>query len=352
MKKLMFFVLSLKMGGSEMAAVRLASILCRDYKVSVCTLFGGGELKAELDGSVEVKSVFPRFIRGISRLVDKLPPAAAYRFCVRGEYDAEIAVGDGLEAHIISGSPNPEKFCWIHMNMLYHGIENCRRAQERYHAFKKIICVSETAAVGFSQKFGFNEKLRIAYTPTDSDMILKKAAQAEPDEKNYFVAVGRLEAVKGFDKLIDAFSKLSDKECKLYIMGKGTQKEALQSRIDALKLQDRVFLSGLVLNPYPYIKGARALICSSENESFGFTIIEAMILSAPVISVRCGGAEEIINSPDVGLLCENSTEGLAAALQTFAGGEYFPDIKKAKQRALDFSAERCSGAFIDILKED
>ena len=50
------------------------------------------------------------------------------------------------------------------------------------------------------------------------------------------------------------------------------------------------------------LAGIDILVVSSEQESFGLTIIEALAMETPVVSTRCGGPEEIIKDGATGLL--------------------------------------------------
>lgn len=350
MKKLMFFVTSLKTGGSEKACVRTANALSDRYDVTICTLFGGGELERELLPSVRVKNAFPHFVRGVARVSLMLPSKLCRRLFIRGEYDAEIAVGDGLESHIVSGGKNPEKFSWVHMDVRYHGSAPSEKTRKRYGAFKKIICVSETAKKAFAEKYGFAEKTAVSYPPVDFDNI-ENLSRAECDTVpfggDYYITVGRLEKVKGFDRLLKAVSAADG--ANLVIVGGGSCEQELSALCKDLGVSGRVHFTGQLQNPYPLVKKAKAYVCSSLNESFGFAPLEAMFLGVPVISVRCGGPEEIINCENIGYLCENSVEGLTEALEKNGNGSIKTDLAAAKKRALDFSPKACLDEFIAIL---
>ncbi len=338
------------MGGSEKACVRMANALCDRYKVTICTYFDNGELKKELDPRIEVKAVFPKFVRGAARLAH-IPPKLAYRCFVRGCYDIEIAVGDGLESHIISGSPNPNKYSWIHINLGNSGTRYSEKAVQKYRAFKKIICVSEVNKNAFVSEMGDEYDIAVAYTPISRKEIIEKAGNIEKRKKNSFICVGRLETVKGFDNLIIAAEKLRDKEFEIHIYGDGTQREYLGNLIQEKNLQNKVFLEGMSSNPYPEIKRADALICPSRNESFGFSVVEAMILRTPVISTRCGGTEEIIENPEQGILCENSVDGLVHGMKQFMEGTYKVDIQKAYEKACIFDLDQCVDAFCNVIED-
>ncbi|MFF2094707.1 glycosyltransferase family 4 protein [Streptomyces sp. NPDC058202] len=138
-------------------------------------------------------------------------------------------------------------------------------------------------------------------------------------DSNVIVAAGRLVSVKRYDRLVDAFSKVADAhpDWTLRIYGRGPEKKMLREQIDKLGLYDRIFLMGPV-SPIEteWAKGAIAAV-SSDMESFGMTIVEAMHCGVPVIATDCPhGPAEIIDPDDNGLLVDLSsgTDGYAAAL--------------------------------------
>ena len=57
-------------------------------------------------------------------------------------------------------------------------------------------------------------------------------------------------------------------------------------------------------------------VCSSREEGFGISIIDAMASGIPVVATRCGGPEDIIEHERNGLLVKQEDPvALAAALQ-------------------------------------
>ncbi|TPQ20527.1 glycosyltransferase family 4 protein [Streptomyces sporangiiformans] len=119
------------------------------------------------------------------------------------------------------------------------------------------------------------------------------------------VAAGRLMPVKRYDLLIEAFAKVvaAQPEWRLRIYGQGPERARLRAAVDTLRLNDHVFLMG----PHPTMETewAKASIAavSSEWESFGMTILEAMHAGVPVVATDCPhGPGEIITSGSDGLL--------------------------------------------------
>ncbi|WP_216590725.1 glycosyltransferase family 4 protein [Streptomyces brasiliscabiei] len=130
---------------------------------------------------------------------------------------------------------------------------------------------------------------------------------AEPSDLRapLVIAAGRLYPVKRYDLLIEAFAKVVAErpEWRLRIYGKGPERANLRTAIDTSGLNDHVFLMG----PYASLDAewakASVAVVSSEWESFGMTILEAMHAGVPVVATDCPhGPGEIITDGTDGLL--------------------------------------------------
>ncbi|WP_200308406.1 glycosyltransferase family 4 protein [Streptomyces adelaidensis] len=124
-------------------------------------------------------------------------------------------------------------------------------------------------------------------------------------DSRVIVAAGRLIPIKRYDRLVNAFAKVAAEHpgWTLRLYGRGPEKANLRERIDRLGLHDRVFLMGAV-SPIEteWAKGAVAAV-SSDMESFGMTIVEAMHCGVPVVATDCPhGPGEIITDGEDGLL--------------------------------------------------
>ncbi|WP_431781152.1 glycosyltransferase [Streptomyces chumphonensis] len=119
------------------------------------------------------------------------------------------------------------------------------------------------------------------------------------------VAAGRLIPVKRYDRLVRAFAKVAadrpDWSLRLY--GRGAGAAGLRALVTELGLYNQVRLMGAVTPiETEWAKGAIAAV-SSDAESFGMTIVEAMRCGVPVVSTDCPfGPREIITHGRDGLL--------------------------------------------------
>ncbi|KAB8169722.1 glycosyltransferase [Streptomyces sp. 3MP-14] len=145
------------------------------------------------------------------------------------------------------------------------------------------------------------------------------------------VAAGRLVATKRYDRLINAFAQLADEfpDWTLRIYGRGPERPALRARIARHGLADRARLMGAVAPiETEWAKGAVAAV-TSQWESFGLTIVEAMACGVPVLSTDCphGPAELITHGRDGYLVPaggdpdDDAVPGIAAGLRTLMKDE-------------------------------
>lgn len=143
----------------------------------------------------------------------------------------------------------------------------------------------------------------------------------------HWVAVGRLEPVKGFERLIQAWG-LAKPEGQLIIIGEGSQRAALESYIMAHGLEQTVSLAGYQSNVSNWLSHADACIISSDREAFSYVLIEALQAGCPVISTPVNGPLELL--PPQSLADNFSPQALAEVLASHAGHlEYLRALQTA-----------------------
>lgn len=115
----------------------------------------------------------------------------------------------------------------------------------------------------------------------------------------WLLAVGRLSAQKGFDLLIDAFSRVAahQPEWHLVIAGEGPERAKLTAQIAELELGDRIQLQGFCDAPQELMRQADLFVLSSRYEGMPNALLEAMAAGCPCISFDCeSGPAELIES--------------------------------------------------------
>lgn len=137
--------------------------------------------------------------------------------------------------------------------------------------------------------------------------------QRDGSFKNRFVQVGMLLERKYPDKTIDALSSVyGTSEYFFQIIGEGTMRGALETKIAGLGVQDKVKLLGRLPRPdvMKVLDQSDVFILISRQEIFGLVYIEAMARGCIVVASRGEGMEGVIDHGKNGFMCEagNSEE--------------------------------------------
>lgn len=170
---------------------------------------------------------------------------------------------------------------------------------------------------------GVTGKLRCIYHGIDLDEYqpMHSATKGIP----LITAVGQLKEKKGFPYLIKACRLLKDQgyvfECQ--IIGAGSHKEALETLISELSLEDIVILRGALFHQQVIEEYKRTsifvlpCITGSDGDRDGIpnVILEAMAMHLPIISTNHSGIPEAVENGVNGLLVPPADEiALAKAL--------------------------------------
>ena len=104
----------------------------------------------------------------------------------------------------------------------------------------------------------------------------------------------------------------------LLMAGEGHLRSELEQFARQLGIDDTVFFTGFVDNPYPLIKASTALVLTSRLEGFALVLAEAMALGVPVVSCDSPcGPREVLHGGKYGLLVpEGQLDPLVEAMRS------------------------------------
>ena len=217
--------------------------------------------------------------------------------------------------------------------------------------------VSTNDQANYYKKLFTGIKTKIIKIPFALENIPKKSSKLD----NYnLIAIGRLSKEKGFDDLIDLFSKLIEKnnKFKLNIIGYGNEEENLRNQIKSLNIEKNIQLCGRK-NSEEIIEAllnSSMLLMTSHTESFGIVLIEAMSCGVPcIIFDDAKGACEIIEEGYNGFKITNrdKEEYINKILEVFNGREKLKEIgKNAKKYSKKFHIKEIEASWLKVLEED
>ena len=334
MKKILFGITGLTIGGAERVLVDLANELSKSYDITIFALYAKGELEKELNSNVKLKSLFKYSYKEMSKLKQKivvplkvlLLKNSIYNKNIKGNYDVEIAFLEGPITRLFSvKNKNVRKIAWVHNDIsLVFGKGLKARLKKYldkkiYDKYNDLVFVSKENMCDFDKTYTnlniSDEHKKVIYNYIDKEKIIKKSLEDidiyfKKEDIN-FVTVSRLVYQKGIDRIIEIHKKLieSGYNHKFYVIGDGSEREKLENLIKENKVENSFFLLGQKENPYPYIKNADYFCLLSRFEGYGMVLEEAKILGKPII-ITDTAAREAVEDYDKKWILENSNDGI------------------------------------------
>ncbi len=354
MIKILFFIETLSGGGAEKVLQNLVNNMDNEkFDITVQTVWKENPEKY-LNKNIKYKYIYPCYSKlnnykyRFSVLLKTI-----YPIHIKDDYDIEVAYLECGATKVISTSTNKKakKIAWVHCD-LSKKISNINEFKKKsvnwYKKFNKVACVSRDVERSFKSIYGNEFDTEVIYNVID-DYNIREKSDINIDDYSFdekiptIVSVGRLSTQKRFDRLIEAHKILLDEGFlnKLLIIGEGDERENIEQIIKATGVQKTVTLLGFKSNPYPYIKNADLLACSSDYEGFSSFIAEGLILGKAIATTKCNGMEELLGSSQHGIITDCNTKALSEGIKKLLADNNLKEEyeKKALERGKDFSIE-------------
>ncbi len=337
MKKIVFGITSLGIGGAERVLVDIVNKLQNEYDITIFTLYGKGAFEKELSKNVKVIKLYDNTYEEMSKLKKKVIPmrvliggSSIYKKYIQGKFDVEIAFLEGPITRIFKYGKADKKIVWVHNDIAKVFGDSFKAKlklwvdKKTYGKYDKIVFVSNDNKNSFNRLYNvknIKDREEVIYNYIDKDRILEKSKAnigQEYIDKNIpsIITVARLVEQKGIDRLINVHKKLIDDGIKhnIYVIGDGPEKEKLKNQIKELKQEDTFKLMGKRENPYPYIKRADYFALLSRFEGYGMVIDEAKILNKKVI-ITDTAAKEAVKGYNKKIILQNTEEAIYEGLK-------------------------------------
>lgn len=368
MKKVLFLIHDLLGGGAEKVLVNLVNNM--DYSkfdVTVMCIFDVGENKKSLRSEVHYKYVYKKVFKGNQHFMKLLSPESLHKKYIKDVYDIEVAYLEGPCARIISGCQNKDTklVSWIHCTMkskeqVSGAFRSYSEAAECYKRFDKMAFVSKDTQNCFVRYCNVNPNMCVLYNTNETEQILLEAKEPVKEIKDdglyKLVGTGKLEKLKGFDRIIRIHKRLLDEgyPVETFILGKGSEEGNLRILMKDLQVEDSVGLLGYQSNPHKYVSKCDLFVCASFSEGFSTAATEALIVETPVCTVDVSGMKEMLGeNNEYGIITENNEEALYNGIKKILDN---PDLlahykRQAEIRGKTFSTENTVLAVEKMLGE-
>lgn len=183
------------------------------------------------------------------------------------------------------------------------------------------------------------DKTRVHYTGVDLDtfeIIDREEAKAALGFSGPVVlCVGALIPRKGQDLLVRALPDLPD--VTLLLAGQGAYRRTLEQLAEKLGVERRIgFLGSVPHHKLPRIfAAADVMALPSESEGLANAWVESLACGTPLVISDVGGARELMDRPEAGLIVDRTPEAIAEGIRTILANP--PDRAAVRQAALRFT---------------
>lgn len=167
----------------------------------------------------------------------------------------------------------------------------------------KIVLISEAEKKWFEENVGKMDNVQVINNGVKDERAIYAG---EKPVKKSFCFVGRIVEEKGVRELIFAFNKLKEKypDMTLTICGgvKGGEGESELRKMCGDVSFAGIELPGRVASTLPFLAKSEMFVLPSYQEGMSLALLEAMMMGKAIISTDVGGAKEMVEDKESGLL--------------------------------------------------
>lgn len=352
-KKILFVNDEMTMGGVARILCTLLKLTDRNkYEIDLLVLHKRGELLKEIPSDINIISGSSFFNTvdiplkecGINNIFSKIRLIFLMKTGkIKGKiikerkkilhkhYDIEFSAKEGFCTIFTAYGDSDKKINWVqtdykvnnfashHMNLMKDALK---------YVYMNIAC-SKQVEDSFKDVFNVNNTC-IINNPIDEERI--KNMSLEPCDyetkgnKINLITVARFHPQKGLDRLIKAFAKNKD-YYRLTIVGDGALRNELYNLSKSLDVFEDINWTGILDNPYGYIRKSDLFVMTSLYEGYPTIVPEALISGTPVLTTDVAGVKEQITSLECGFVVDNDQESIEKKLD---------ELKDKKELLLEY----------------
>ncbi len=319
MKKVLFVVDTLEVGGSEKSMLEMLPYF-QDIKISVCYLYPGGHLRSKYEAAqVNVyalelpgKYSFLRGFKTLSKIIDEVRPDIVHSALLRSSLLVRLVCLKRKFVHVsslVADSYNPVRISQMapairfKFRFFYLLDRLTARWIDYYVANSHAIKNDSLRYLGIEP-----ERIEVIYRGRDVSKFHSRDRSHINHDPFVCITVGRLILSKGHQILIDAFCdpQLKTEAIELWIVGDGPERPRLERAIELQGLGGKVKLLGRRDDVSSLLKTADLFLFPSLYEGLGGAIIEAMLAGIPTVCSNLPVFHELIQTDITGRFAANN----------------------------------------------
>lgn len=314
MKKVLFVISSLGVGGAQRALAEITKHLPEDWKIDILLNgrqpiefeYRGNLLFLGMDKKPNMSSILfhAKLLYKRVAMLRKLKKSGRYDACISFLDSANVAnilTKNAKCKTIISARSTLSKQAKMPQ---YKYIVN-PLAKILYNQADCIVAVSNGVRRDLVEQFGLAEEkvvvIENGYDIARMQMLGEQGLNADESSflqnRRVVINVGRLSDAKAQWHLLRAFADVAAKidDAVLVIVGGGELETYLRKVAARLGITDRVLFTGYSKNPYKYLRRSDVFVLPSLYEGFPNALAEAMCMGVPCIATDFQfGARELL----------------------------------------------------------
>jgi L-malate glycosyltransferase len=356
-------VLSLAPGGTERLVIEICKRLAPSFDVAICCLDDDGAWAADARAhGVDVVALHRRdgFRPGIGRRIARLAAARRIDLLHCHQYSpfvyGRIATGWHRRLKLVyteHGRLSDAPPTWKRrlVNPLLAGFDGAIIAvseELRRHMLEARFPAARVAVV--------RNGIEVGARPSAGDRGAARRALGITGAAPLAVSVARLDTVKDFGTLLDAFATVRRRlpDARLLIVGDGPERAWMTQRAARPDLDGAVVLLGYRDDVRAVIAAADVYVNSSISEGISITILEAMAAGLPVVATAVGGTPEVLTGDAGGVLVPSRDPGrlASALLELLADPDRRAAMGTAARRRLEtaFTIDRMVDEYVNTYR--
>lgn len=306
MNKILFLIGNLNhAGGTERVTTLIANELCNEgFDISILSLSEGDNPFFQLNDNVKTYSLFQK---KVSFKKKYLMTIKEIRKFVQVHQITSLVVVDSISCVFTIPALiglNIKHICWEHFNLKVN-LGSKIRTFGRWLAVKycsEVVTLTERDLALWKESFG---KIKAKIRAIPNPCITSNSESNFTFENKIVLAVGRLDYIKGFDLLIEAWSLVckSNNDWMLHLVGGGNEETNLKTQAMNLGIDSRIVFHGAQNNVDQFYRQSSFYCLSSRNEGFPMVLLEAQTFGLPIVAFDCDtGPAEIVENGKSGFL--------------------------------------------------